>query len=124
MISYETFCQIKDYHQRQHWTISQIADQLHLDRDTVAKWLARTDYQRTQRTPRASKLDPFKADIARWLEAHPYSGTQIVQRLRELGYSGGQTIVRDYVQRIRPRRAPAFLKFSSSIAPTKSRRGG
>lgn len=112
MISYETFCQIKDYHQRQHLSVAQIARQLDVHPDTVAKWLATEHYQRTRAAPRASKLDPFKPDIARWLEAHPYSAVQIYQRLREQGYTGGTTIVKDYVQRIRPRRAPAYLKLS------------
>ena len=37
---------------------------------------------------------------------------QITQRLRECGYSGGITIVRDYVRRVRPRPREAFLKLS------------
>ncbi|MBK9441753.1 MAG: IS21 family transposase [Comamonadaceae bacterium] len=43
---------------------------------------------------------------------HPYSGQQIYQRLREVGFDGGITIVKDYVQRIRPRPVQAFLKLS------------
>jgi len=59
---------------------------------------------------RVSKLNAFKGQIVRWLDAHPYSAQQIFQRLREAGYRGGRTMVSDYVQRIRPRRPPAFLK--------------
>ena len=33
---------------------------------------------------------------------HPYSAQQIFQCLREEGYRGGVTILRDYVRRIRP----------------------
>lgn len=40
----------------------------------------------------------------------PYSAQQIYQRLCEAGYQGGRTVVKDYVQRIRPRPAQAFLK--------------
>ena len=41
--------------------------------------------------PRASKLDSFKGQIVRWLDAHPYSAQQIYQRLAEAGYGGGIT---------------------------------
>jgi hypothetical protein len=39
----------------------------------------------------------------RWLEAHNLSAQQIFQRLREIGYQGGKTIVNGYVRRVRPR---------------------
>jgi transposase len=69
---------------------------------------------------RASQLDPFKPDIVRWLEAYPLSAAQIFQRLKEAGYPGGYTIVKDYVRRVRPRRAPAFLTLA--FAPGKPRK--
>ncbi len=109
MIDYQTYCRIHDAHQRQRLNISQIARTLDLDPKTVTKWLAEPRYRPRIHGPRASKLDPFKTQIQQWLEAHPYSAQQIFQRLREEGFEGGVTIVKDYVQRIRPRRAPAFL---------------
>ncbi|HSV84145.1 MAG TPA: hypothetical protein VLK85_33510 [Ramlibacter sp.] len=56
-------------------------------------------------TPRRSKLDAFKGQIVRRLDAHPHSARQIYQRLREAGYEGGVSTVKDYVRVIRPRRA-------------------
>ena len=64
---------------------------------------------RVRNGPRTSKLDPYKAQIRQWLEAHPYSAQQVFQRLREAGFDGGLTIVKDYVHTVRPRRAPAYL---------------
>ena len=55
-------------------------------------------------------LDPFKPRITRLLDTHPYSAQQIFQRLREEGYRGGVTILRDYVRRIRPTKRPVYLK--------------
>jgi len=61
-----------------------------------------------------SKLDAYKGQIVRWLDTHPYSAQQIFQRLREAGYDGRITIVKDYVHRIRPRPP---RRFSRSISP-------
>lgn len=112
MIDYELFCQIRDHLGRQQLSVAQAARALGLDPRTVAKW-AQIEQFRPRAgpaRPRGSKLDPFKGQIVRWLDTHPYSAQQILQRLRELGFDGGSTIVKDYVARIRPRRPSAFLK--------------
>jgi len=101
VIDYETFCKIKRYREEEHLTLAQTARALGLHPRTVAQW-ARTEQYRARRSAsRASQLDPFKPDIVRWLEAHPLSAAQIFQRLREAGYPGGYTIVKDYVRRVR-----------------------
>ena len=110
MLDYETYCQIHDHLGRQKLTVAQTARALALSPRTVAKWAAVQQFRPRSGVARVSKLDAFKGQIVRWLDAHPYSAQQIYQRLREAGYTGGRTIVSDYVQRIRPRRAPAFLK--------------
>ena len=112
MIDYETYCKIKDYHERQHLTIAQTARALGLHAETVAKWVHCAQYQARQAVPRGSRLDPFKDRIVSLLERHPYSAQQIFQRLREAGYAGGPTIVKDYVRRVRPVRREAFLKLT------------
>ena len=110
MIDYETFARIRDCRDRQGLTITQIARTLGLHRQTVAKWLARSRFERPRPPPRNSLLDPFKGRITRLLDTHPYSAQQIFQRLREEGYGGGVTILRDYVGRIRPPKLPVYLK--------------
>ena len=40
------------------------------------------------------------------------SAQQVFQRLQELGYDGGASIVRAYVRQVRPRRPPAYLTLS------------
>ena len=95
MIDYEMYCKIKDCHERQGLTIAQTARALGLHTQTVAKWVRRSHYQARHSVPRASRLDPFKARIVRLLETHPYSAQQIFQRLREEGFAGGFTIVKD-----------------------------
>jgi transposase len=110
VIDYETFCRIHDCHHRQGLTIAQTARELGLDPKTVATWLARNRFERRRSIKRSSILDPFKGRITRLLDAHPYSAQQIFQRLREEGYCGGATIVRDYVRHIRPTKLPVYLK--------------
>jgi transposase len=112
MISYETYCKIKQYRDERHLSVPQIAQALGIDQKTVIRWLAAPGYQPRQHTPRSSKLDPHKKQIIQWLETHPYSATQIFQRLKECDFDGGITIVTDYVRKVRPRAAPAFLKLS------------
>ena len=110
MVDYETFCRIRDHLVRQQLTAAQTARALALDVRTVARWAEVEQFRARRAVPRPSKLDAFKGQIVRWLDAHPYSVQQIYQRLAEAGYSGGITIIKDYVHRIRPRRQPAFLK--------------
>ena len=110
MVDYETFCRIRDHLGRQQLTITQTARALALSPHTVAKWAAVEQFRVRAGVPRASKLDAFKGSIVRWLDAHPYSAQQIFQRLGAAGYAGGISIVKDYVRRIRPRPAAAFLK--------------
>ena len=112
MIDYEAFVRIKHYHQQEGLSPSQIAAALDLDERTVRKWLVEKHYHPRTPAPRQSKLDPFKAYIIRLLETHPYTAAQIFQRIREEGFDGGYTIVKDYVHKIRPRKTPAFLKLA------------
>jgi len=109
MMDYHRFCQLKDLHERQGLNASQIAKEVALDRRTVAYWLAQDHFRPRKPRPHASKLDPFKADIVRWLERHPYSAAQVFQRLCEHGFDGSYALVKAYVRTVRPRRQPAFL---------------
>ena len=80
-----------------------------LDVHTVRRWLDELRFRPRITPARPSKLDPFKGYIRRRLEHHPFSAAQILIRLREAGYDGGATIVKDYLQRVCPVRAPEFL---------------
>src|ERR1700719_2676013 len=121
VIDYETFSKIHDCHDRQGLTIAQTARALGLDPRTVATWVARSRFEPRRSRPRGSVLDPFKPRITRLLDTHPYSAQQIFQRLREEGYGGGVTILRDYVRRIRPTKRPVYLKLH--FAPGESAPG-
>ena len=113
MIDYETYCRVRLFHQERGLTSSQIGRELGIDPETAAKYAALDTYPRRRATKRASKLDAFKPAIIRWLEHHPYSATQIHQRLcAEEGYTGGFSIVKQYVRSVKPTRRPAFLSLA------------
>ena len=109
MINYDTFCHIRHLHQRDGLNAAQIAHALCLDARTVSHWLTPSHFRARRSSARTSKLDSFKRTIRQLIENHPYSAVQVLQRLRDDGYDGGITIVKDYLATVRPRRAPAFL---------------
>jgi transposase len=89
-----------------------IARRLRLARRTVQRHLAKLPPASTPApVPRPSLLDPYDAAIRALLKDTPELKTpQILERLRDLGYSGGITILRDRVQGLRPRPKPeSFL---------------
>lgn len=56
------------------------------------------------RPKRGSVLDPYKAQIQHWMqEDHLYNCEVMLERLREQGYPGNGTILREYVRPFRPR---------------------
>ena len=109
MIDYQTFHQIRQLCDQEHLSAPQIAAALHLDERTVSKWIDWKTYQPRTPAQRASKLDPHKGTVVRLLATHPFTAQQLLQRLREAGYTGGYTILKDYVRTVRPPRQPAFL---------------
>ena len=112
MISYETYCKIHDHRTRQGLTITQTARALGLHPETVSRW-SRIDHFRRRPAPkRTSRLDPYKGQVVRWLDTHPYSAQQILQRLREIGYGGGLSILKNYVRQVRPPHQKSFLKLA------------
>ena len=87
-------------------SISDIARQLELDRKTVRKYLKTppTDVGAITRTPVASKLAPFYDYLNYRLKECPkLTATRLLREIRKLDYSGGYTILLDYVRDIRPR---------------------
>jgi transposase len=68
------------------------------DRKTVRKYLAAgacLDYK--PREPRPSKLDPFKPYVEERCKAGVWNAVVLLRELRERGYRGGYTILKDYL---------------------------
>lgn len=112
MIDYHTFCQIRQLRDTEHLTITQIAQQLSLHRQTVAHWEKLPRYERralAAATRRVSKLEAFKPAIQRLLAAHAYTAMQLFTRLVADGYTGRYSLLKTYVRTVRPPRTAAVL---------------
>jgi len=84
--------------------IRELARDLGVARNTVRKYL-RGAPRAHERPRRGSQLDPYKDQIRVWVERdHLVNCETIVERLRERGYTGGKTIVKDFVHPLRPAR--------------------
>lgn len=88
-------------HWAEQWPLRKIARHLHIGRRTLAKYLA-TPAPAPSRRDRASKLDAFKPAITELLEKDPTATAAVIaQRIRQFGYPGGITIVKDYLHALR-----------------------
>jgi transposase len=52
---------------------------------------------------RASKLDPYKAKINHLVKEKLLSAVRVLEEIRELGYEGGYSILKNYIRLIRPK---------------------
>lgn len=86
----------------QGWTISAIAHHLNLSRKTVRKLASSTIFpERKERAARPCQIDAFKGHLRqRWQEGC-HTGATLYAEIRQLGYSGGYTMVREYLNTLR-----------------------
>ena len=107
--------QINDLHRlywSERWSIRKIERHLKMGWRTIRKYL-KAPAQGSALRSRSSKLDSFKGNIAEWLEKDPQVTAAVIeQRLRPLGYTGGASILQEYVRKVRPQMAPrrAFVR--------------
>lgn len=97
------------------WSARKIARHLKVGRKSVRKYLAEPAARPAPRK-RPSKLDPHREAIGLLLEEDPgASAVVIAQRIRQQGYQGGITILRNYLRGVRPRPRPrAFVRVESA----------
>ena len=78
-----------------------IATLVGLDRDTVRRYLRVPAFPEIVRPGRQkSKLDPYKDYLQQRVQAGQHNATHLVAELREQGYGGGSTIVRDDLRKV------------------------
>ena len=107
MVDVEQWAEIRRMHFVAGLSIKEIARRTGRDRNTVRRAVRSEEAPRYRRAERPSKLDPFREEIHRLLgEDGEMPGQVIRERLQELGYAGGKTILDDYLREIRPIVAP------------------
>ena len=103
MLRSQTVLTIHDLH-TQGKSVQEIAQELKISRTTVRKYLKHPEAViRKPRPPRPSKLDAYKEQIKKWVtEDHCTNCEVIFVRLQKLGYTGGISILKEYVHPLRP----------------------
>jgi len=90
---------------RQGLSIREIARRTGISRNTVKKALSQQRlWSYKPRIPVGSKLDPFKPYIEERIAVGVTNAIRLFAELRQMGYTGGYTLVRQYLQ---PRRQAA-----------------
>ncbi len=80
----------------------EIAGQLQMDRETVAKYLKNPNAALTRRKKKVSKLDPYRDLVSDMVKQYPAIKAPVVmQRINEKGFDGEITIVRALLRQIR-----------------------
>lgn len=114
------------------WAVRRIARELGISRNRVKRILLRHQARRDEGQPpvskpctRASKLDAYKEYIKELLQTfttppersfRPPTCQRIFELLREKGYDGGITLVKDYIATCRPKRKAEPI-FTVETAP-------
>jgi transposase len=96
---------------RQGVTVSAIARRIGLDRKTVRRYIARGLEPPVYgpRKPRTTQLQQFERYLRERIAAFPQlTGRRLHRELRDLGYTGGYTILTEFLRDIRPVAGPEF----------------
>jgi len=98
------------------WSVRRLARELNVSRERVIRVLQGNEDKRKQggqavtiKPKRTSMLDPFKETIAQLLEEFtdpPPTNQRILELICEKGYSGGRSILSDYLKEIRGKSVP------------------
>jgi len=96
MLSKEDFAVIKALSKRGVY-LKDIAVELGVHPKTVSRALKRGNAPKGRRKRRGSKLDPYKAKVDQLLAEGVWNAMVILREIQAEGYSGGITILRDYI---------------------------
>jgi transposase len=104
VVAVQEWAEIRAMRAVQGLSIKEIARRTGHSRNTIRAALRSAEPPRYgPRARRPSKLDPFKARIHELLGDDAAIPSQVIrERISELGFAGGKTIVDDYVRELRP----------------------
>ena len=103
------------------WSIRQLQRQFQIGRNTVRRILRAHEARRNKghdvlkkKLKRASKLDAFEPEIKKLLEKYPYiTGLRIYEKLKEAGYTGGISILRETLAKLRASQREPVIRFET-----------
>lgn len=92
-------------------SISDIARQFGVNWKTAAKWATSSgNPQYKHRKPAVSKLEPYKEYIRQRMAEGCQNAVVLLDEIREKGYTGGKTILKDFMQPLRYRKEPKAIE--------------
>jgi transposase len=116
VVGVQQWAEVRRLHFVRGLSIREIHRRTGLHRDTIRGALASDEAPRYARAPAGSKLDPFKEEIHRLLNADSkLPGQRVRELIAELGFDGGKTIVDDYLREVRPLFAPPPRTFQRTV---------
>jgi transposase len=120
----EVFTQVHDLHE-QGWSFASIARMLGINKKTVVKY-ANAEQFPSSRNDRGRKLAPYLHFLRTQWETGEHNIAHLYQTIREKGYRGSETAVRNYLTALReevgpPRRASRYAPPVSASARKRQR---
>ena len=114
MLNVEEWLLIRDLYSR-GFSISEISRETGYARETVRNYLNKKTSPEPQKRPlKPSKLDPYKPYIEEKIKEGPYTAARLFREIKEMGFDGEMTIVKDFVRKIRPKQGvPAILRYET-----------
>ena len=114
MIAWEVYMDIVALH-RQGFSERAIARKLGVHRNTVKKYIQSGQTPKyKKKTRRESILAPYHRVIDDFLIEDDYRATWIYNRIKQLDYSGGYGIVKNYVRQVKQKnRRQAYIRFET-----------
>lgn len=103
------------------YSIRELQRQFQLGRNTVRNILRKHKSQRDdghdalrKKLKRVSKLDAFEPEIRNLMEKYPdITGVRIYEELKEAGYTGGRSILKERLKKLRPPRREPVIRFET-----------
>lgn len=99
-------------------SIREMAKELGCSRNTVRRYLRNEQAQQYKaRTPRATKLDPHKEFLCERVEAarpHWIPAVVLLREIQELGYSGGVTQLKEFLNTLRHQEVEPIVRFETA----------
>jgi transposase len=103
VVGVEQWAEVRRLHFVRKLSIHEIHRRTGLHRETIRRALRSDEPPAYRRAPAGSKLDLFKDEIHRLLQADPkLPGVRVRELLEPLGCTASKTVVDDYLREVRP----------------------